>query len=113
MSAQSKLLAAVVLLIAIGGGLAYYKTKVLEVPFWEGERVEQWLVEAKVSFVATGREVKARLSLPAAAASKKLGQESGSLDYHYTVEDDRGEYTAVWSSGPRDEGQALYYSVQF
>ena len=113
MSAQSKLLAAVVLLIAIGGGLAYYKTKALEVPFWEGERVEQWLVEAKVSFVATGREVKARLSLPAAAASKKLGQESGSLDYHYTVEDDRGEYTAVWSSGPRDEGQALYYSVRF
>ena len=113
MSAQSKLLTAVVLLIAIGGGLASYKTKVLEVPFWEGERVDQWLVEAKVSFLATGREVKARLSLPTDAVLKNLGQESGSLDYHYTVEDDRDEYTAVWSSGPRDEGQALYYRVRF
>lgn len=113
MTAQAKLLTAVVGLVALGGGLAAYKTKVLSVPFFEGERIEEWLVEAKVSFLATGREVKARLSLPAVAVEKGGGQESGSLGYSYNVENDRGEYTAVWSSQARDEEQALYYRVRF
>jgi len=113
MSAQAKLLTAVVLLIAVGGGMAGYKSSKLGVPFWEGERVDEWIVEAKVSFLATGRDVKARLALPTIAVEQSGGQESGSLDYSYEVEKDRGEYTAFWSSGPREEGQALYYRVRF
>lgn len=113
MSAQAKLFTAVAALVVFGGGLAAYKTQVLQVPFWEGERVNEWLVEAKVSFLATGREVKARLSLPPRAVEQGAGQESGSLGYHYNVEDDRGEYTAVWSSQAREENQALYYRVRF
>lgn len=113
MSAQAKLLTAVALLIAVGGGMAAYKSAKLGVPFWEGERVDEWIVEAKVSFLATGRDVKARLALPAQAEERGRGQESGSLDYSYNTENDRGEYTAVWSSGPREDGQALYYRVRF
>lgn len=113
MSAQAKLLTAVVLLIAVGGGMAAYKSTKLGVPFWEGERVDEWLVEAKVSFLATGRDVKARLSLPAIAVEGGRGQESGSMDYSYSVENNRGEYTAFWSSGPREDAQALYYRVRF
>ena len=113
MSAQAKLLTAVVLLCVVGGGLAAYKSVNLGVPFWQDQKVDEWLVEAKVSFLATGRDVKARLSLPSKAVDQKAGQESGSLGYHYDVEDDRGEFTAIWSSQEREEGQALYYRVRF
>lgn len=113
MSARTKLLMAVVALVIIGGGVAAYKSQKLGVPFWEDERVDEWLVEAKVSFLATGRGVKARLAIPVAAAGQGAGQEAGSLGYHYNVEDDRGEYVAVWSSQERDDGQALYYRVRF
>lgn len=114
MSAQAKLLTAVVLLIAVGGGMAGYKSSKLGVPFWQGDSVNEWLVEARVSFVATGSEkVKVRLALPAIAMQRGGGQESGSLDYSFSVEDNKGEFTAFWSSGPREEGQALYYRVRF
>jgi len=113
MNAQAKLLIAVALLCAVGGGLAAYKSQMLGVPFWQDQKVDEWLVEAKISFLATGRDVKARLSLPSKAVDQNAGQESGSLGYHYDVEDDRGEFTAIWSSQEREEGQALYYRVRF
>lgn len=113
MSARVKLLIAVVLLVAAGGGLAAYKSQVLGVPFWQGERVDEWMVEARVSFVATGREVKARLSLPSRAMDPGAGQEAGSLGYNYHIEEALGEYTAVWSSRVRDGSQALYFRVRF
>jgi hypothetical protein len=113
MNAQAKLFTAVGLLIAVGGGMAAYKSSVLDVPFWQGERVEEWLVEARVSFLATGRPVKASLALPSTAVENGAGQESGSLDYSYSMLDDRKEYTATWSSEPREGGQALYYRVRF
>lgn len=113
MSAQAKLLTAVALLVAIGSGLAAYKARTLGVPFWEEERVEEWLVEAKVSFLATGKKVKARLALPSIAVEQGTGQESGSLDYSYDVERQNDEYTALWSANEREEGQALYYRVRF
>ena len=108
MSAQAKLIMAVALLIAVGGGMAGYKSSKLGVPFWEGDQVNEWLVESRVSFLATGRDVKARLALPSIAVESGSGQESGSLDYHYNVEADRGEYTAVWSSGAREDGQITF-----
>ncbi len=113
MSAQAKLLTAVIMLIILGGGVAGYKSRILGVPFFEGDRVDEWLVEAKVSFLATGKEVKARLSLPKIAVERGGGQESGSLGYHYNVEDDKGEYAAIWSSSEREDSQALYFRVRF
>ena len=113
MSAQFKLLAAVVALVALGGGLAAYKSQKLGVPFWEDQRVNEWLVEAKISFVATGRKVTARLALPAEAAGEEVGQESGSLGYSYRVDQSGDELTAIWSSQEREEAQALYYRIRF
>ncbi len=113
MSAKAKLWVAVGLLVLVGGGLAGYKTAKLGIPFWQDSRVSEWLVEAKVSFLATGGEVKARLSLPSEMIEQSEGQESGSLGYHYNFENNRGEYTAVWSSQAREDGQALYYRVRF
>ncbi len=97
----------------VGSGLAGYKSRVLSVPFWEGERVDEWLVEAKVSFVATGKEVKAMLSLPSDGIKKDAGQESGSLGYHYDVQPEGDELTAIWSSREREDAQALYYRIRF
>ncbi len=113
MTAHGKLLTAVFSLTMVGGGLAAYKSQKIGVPFLEGEQVDEWLVEAKVSFLAIGKKVKARLSLPSDAVQQGAGQEAGSLGYHYDVENDRDEYTAVWSAQERDEGQALYYRVRF
>ena len=98
MSARWKLIVAVALLVLAGGGLAAYKSLRLGVPFWKGEQVHDWQIEARVSFLATGKRVKARLSLPAAAVEQKIGREAGSLGYHFNIERNLGEYTAVWSA---------------
>jgi len=113
MSPKWKLITVVSLLIALGGGLALYKVRSLGVPFWKGEQFNEWQVEARVSFIATGGKVKARLSLPSSAVEQKGGQEAGSLGYHYNVERNLGEYTAVWSADNRHENQALYFRVRF
>lgn len=113
MSAHSKLLTAVAALVAIGGGLAAYKSHNLGVPFWEDQRVDEWLIEAKISFVATGQKVTANLSLPGNASQQKAGQESGSLGYSYHVREKGDKLTAIWSSQEREDTQALYYRIRF
>lgn len=112
MNSRGKLIAAVGVLIALGGGIAAYKSSILDVPFWHDQGVKEWLIEAKISFVANGENIKARFALPADAVKNGDAQESGSLDYSYDMENDRGEYTALWSSTPKDEAQALYYRVR-
>lgn len=113
MSPRAKLTIAVLALIAMGVGLAAYKVQVLGVPFWKGEHANEWQVEARVSFVTNGSRVKARLSLPSSAVDPKSAQEAGSLGYHYNIEKDLGEYTAVWSAENREGNQALYFRVRF
>jgi hypothetical protein len=112
MTAKWKLVIAVAFLVLLGGGLAGYKTLRLGVPFWKGQQVHDWQIEARVSFLAVGKPVKARLSLPAAAVNQKSGQESGSLGYHFNIERNFGEYTAVWASNEREANQALYFRVR-
>lgn len=112
MTSKWKLIVAVALLVVLGGGVAGYKATRLGVPFWKGEQVHDWQIEARVSFLATGKRVKARLSLPAAAVEQKSGQESGSLGYHFNIERNLGEYTAVWAAENREDGQALYFRVR-
>ena len=112
MSDRWKLGVAVLFLLAVGCGVAAYKSLRLGVPFWRGEQVHDWQIEARISFLATGRSVKARLSLPATAVENRAGQESGSLGYHYNVENNLGEYAALWSASKRDGSQALYYRLR-
>jgi hypothetical protein len=112
MKSRAKLILWVLLLVLAGGGVAAYKSLVLGVPFWRGEQVYDWQIEARVSFLATGKSVKARLSLPATAVENLGGQESGSLGYHYNIETNLGEYTAVWSAENREDSQALYYRLR-
>jgi hypothetical protein len=112
MKSRAKLILWVLLLVLAGGGVAAYKSLALGVPFWRGEQVQDWQIEARVSFLATGESAKARLSLPATAVENLSGQESGSLGYHYNIETNLGEYTAVWSAENREDSQALYYRLR-
>ncbi len=112
MSARWKLILAVAALILAGGGLAVYKSHWLGVPFWQGEPVNEWQVEARVSFLSTGEKVQARLSLPSASVEGQAIQEAGSLGYHYYIEKSPGHYTAVWSAENREDAQALYFRVR-
>lgn len=113
MSAKWKLLISVGFLCALGGGLACYKSVKLGVPFWLGEQVYDWQIEARVTFLATRKPVEARLSLPAIAdTTKTRQQESGSLGYSYNTEHDGGEVTAIWSAKDREDNQTLYYRIR-
>ncbi|HSP44225.1 MAG TPA: UUP1 family membrane protein, partial [Luteolibacter sp.] len=113
MSDKWKLAVAVIALLLVGSGVAAYKTLRLGIPFWRGEQVHDWQIEARVSFLATGRAVKARLSLPATAVENRAGQESGSLGYHYNIDESNiGEYAALWSASQREDSQALYYRLR-
>ncbi|MCW1921000.1 inactive transglutaminase family protein [Luteolibacter arcticus] len=115
MASRVKLLLVVIILTAIGGGIAAYKHVKLGLPLRAGALPEQWLVEAKITFLAApeGGKVSARLSLPAAAVEEGIGQEAGSVGYNYYVEKDRGEYTAIWASEKQAGNQAIYYRVSF
>jgi hypothetical protein len=115
MASRIKLLLVVLLLTAVGGGIAAYKHVKLGLPLRAGELPEQWLIEAKITFIAPpeGGKVSARLSLPAAAEEEGIGQESGSVGYNYYVDKDQGEYTAIWASEKQSGNQAIYYRVSF
>ena len=113
MNSKWKLIVAVAGLVLLGGGVAAYKTMKLGVPFWRGEQVHDWQMEARISFLATGKRVKARLSLPTSAVEQRNGGESGSLGYHFNIERNLGEYTAIWDAENREDAQALYFSVRF
>lgn len=113
MASRIKLLALVVLLTLVGGGLAAYKHVRLGIPMIVGERPSEWLVEGKVSFIATGEPVTARLSLPDVAVERKMGVDARSAGYSFVVENDLGEYTALWSADRKEGTQALYYRVRF
>lgn len=115
MASRVKLFLVVLFLTAIGGGIAAYKHVRLGLPLRAGALPEQWLVEAKITFMAPqeGGKVSARLSLPASAVDEGIGQESGSVGYNYYVEKDRGEYAAIWASEKQSGNQAIYYRVSF
>jgi len=113
MASRIKLLVIVLGLTLLGGGIAAYKHTELGIPVRAGDSPEEWLVEGKVSFIATGDPVTARLALPGVAINRELGVDARSTGYSFMVEDELGEYTAVWSSDERDGTQALYYRVRF
>jgi hypothetical protein len=113
MAARIKLLAIVLFLTLLGGGIAAYKHLKLGIPLAAGEKPAEWLVEAKVSFIALDEAVTARLALPHVAVDREMGMDARSMGYSFTVEDDLGEYVALWSADHREGPQSLYYRVRF
>lgn len=113
MSAKLKLLIAVIALLCVGGGIAAYKSIALGVPFWRGEVVYDWQVEAKVSYFAIGKPTDVRLSLPSIAGDRDVAGDSGSLVEKFYIERESEDYTAIWSTSKREGSQSLYFWVRF
>jgi len=113
MASRIKLLLVVGILTVIGGGIAAYKHVKLGLPLSVSDKPPEWMIEAKMTFIADGSKVRAELSIPAAAVDEGLSPEAGSVGYNYYVEKDQGTYTAVWTSEKQIENQALYYRVNF
>lgn len=113
MASRIKLFLVVFILTAVGGGIAAYKSVKLGLPISASDKPAEWMIEAKLTFIAEDGKVRAELSIPAAAVDEGLSPEAGSVGYNYYVEKDRGEYTAVWTSEKQSENQALYYRVSF
>lgn len=111
MSSRSKLLIAVFGLILAGGSVAAYKCLVYEVPFLRGSRANEWQVEARVNFLASGEPL-VKLALPTKIMQEQKGQVYGSLDYSFDVERERDKATAIWSSTEREDGQVLFLRIQ-
>lgn len=112
MSTRWKLWIAVLSLVGLGLGMAYHKSVNLGVPFWRGEQVRDWEIEAKVSFLATGKRVKARLALPSRKAGVGGVMEAGSLGYHYSTQREADETTALWTAEERSGEQSLYFRIR-
>lgn len=112
MSARFKLLAAVCVLCLAGGSVAAYKHIRLGMPFWSSDRLDEWLVEAKVSFLATGMPVRASLALPGLANSEGASQEAGSAGYGYHRDSAGEDARAVWTARDRTGPQALYFRIR-
>ena len=115
MASRIKLLILVLLLTLIGGGLAAYKHVRLGIPMIVGDKPTEWLVEAKVTFIANGEPVTVRLSLPTVAVDREkgIGADARSAEYSFFVDPDPGQPAAVWSSDSLENNQALYYRVRF
>jgi len=102
------------LLVLTGAGIAGYKVFKLGVPIVPGENVTRWIVEAKITFFATGGDVTARLSLPeqdVANRSVRMGRGSA-FRYGFAFDERSGDPDAVWTSSEGKEGiQTLYFRV--
>jgi hypothetical protein len=115
MSSRTRLIFSVLLLCAVGIGIASYKHFSLGVPFQAGRKSPSWLVEAKVTFFAQPDvPTIVKLSLPASAADEAMSQDAGSRGFAYFTESGSNFLKAVWSSRKPIEGsQSLYYRVRF
>ena len=102
----------VIVLCGFAVGLAVHKSKRLGVPFFPGEQVTAWIVEATVKFHATGQEVEVELGLPSFEEGMVVRQEVASLGYGYQerAQPEEGR-RGVWSARARSGEQRLYYQV--
>ena len=100
------------LLCAVGIGLSIYKSRTLGVPFFPGNKVTAWIIEATVRFEASGKEVEVELGLPPLKKGAEVRQEVASLGYGYREKNllslgRRG----TWSARSRTGLQKLYYQI--
>ncbi|MCL1066912.1 inactive transglutaminase family protein [Shewanella olleyana] len=100
----------VALLFISGITTSIYRSVEHNVPFFPGEQVQSWSVEAKVMFNGTNKPAEASLSLPQDPAFDVLAENATSAGYGLNISegDDR---RAVWSIREASGRQSLYYRV--
>ena len=102
----------VILLCGLGVSIAFYKTTRIGVPFFPGNKVTAWIVEATVRFEADGKAVEVELGLPQIEEDSGVRQEASSLGFGYQERNiqDQGR-RGVWSARSRSGVQRLYYQI--
>lgn len=104
----------IVILIAVGITLSVMRHQTYGVPWTPGETRQVWDIEARIEFVAQGREVKISLAAPHTQNGfTMIGENASSpgygISYLTTNNGRRAEWTIRQASGP----QTIYYKTQF
>ncbi len=104
---------AIFLLIAAGIGLATTRHVQLGIPWLAGEQKPVWMVEARIDFEATGREVLVSLNVPDSPPGfRVLSRQAASPGYGFSLIEDSGDLRAEWSIREADGPQTIYFNVQ-
>ena len=104
----------IILLVAIGITLSVIRHQSYGVPWTPGETRQVWDIEARIEFVAQGKEAKVSLAAPHTQDGFTLVGENASspgygVSYVTTESGRRAEWSIRQASGP----QTIYYKTQF
>lgn len=104
----------VVLLIAIGSGIAWLRHVQTDEPFLPGAQQQVWQVEARIDFDADGGPVTVRLALPEASGRYVLfNEQAASPGYGFSIVRKDGLRRGEWSKREASGAQRLYYKAEF
>lgn len=109
---QVKLLA--VLLVALGGGLAWYKSTTLGLPFTPDREAEVWTVESRLT-LQTEDDEPVRVEMPIPDDFSRfipIQEDFISADFSAVIEDNADPRRAVWTARRAGGEKALYYRLQ-
>jgi hypothetical protein len=105
----SGLVTALILLSAAG---IIYKNRVLNVPLLPEQERGVWLIEARISYEATGKPIKVVLALPGEGWLDPEEGDQISLGYGFSVEQEDGLPVGFWSAREPVGRQLIYYRVR-
>lgn len=112
MSTKIQVYTIAAILFLLGMGLTAYKSLELGFPLMPGEYRTVWTIEAKVSFEGTGEPVKASLALPRVQRHMRILDETFSAaGYGFQIEEQDGQYRAIWSRRNAEGPQRLFYKT--
>ena len=102
----------VAVLVVVGLGLFLYKAFALGFPLKPKTRSQIWNVEARITFVAENKPVKASLFIPSSSARFAVVDEHFvSSGYGLLATLEEGNRKAVWSIRKASDKQSLYYQA--
>ena len=99
-----------IILAGVGAALCWHRHEVFETPWFPGEKLQVWSIEAKVEFQAQGDPVKASLAIPGSQPGfELLGEHTASPGYGLSYIEEPGARRAEWSIRKAEGDQTLYY----
>lgn len=100
------------LLIALGGGLAWYKHVVLGFSLVPATRDEVWTIEAQIQFTGTGAPITASFAVPNGGNGFDILMERyASLGYGVSKLDGESNNRVEWTKREVLDTQQLYYQI--
>lgn len=113
MSNKIQMWLVVLVLIAIGLGMAIYKHVSLRFPIFPGERTSVWEVEAQIEFKAEGGPVTVSLAMPEPHSRLSVVNDFfASPGYGFRKVEDGGIERAEWTCREASGKQVLYYKIK-